>query len=120
MLTWQKVLIVDDSKATSSLVARIVEQCGFQFAVEANNAKEALACMRRERFGLVLCDVEMPDMSGVIAHAAVKGPIDCSQGKRACLQLGDTADTCDARWRACMQSGCWVSGLVRRCGYAKH
>jgi len=59
-------------------------------------------------------------LSGAAANAAVKGPMDCTQGKRACLQLGDTVSTCDARWKACMDTGCWVAGLVRRCGYAKH
>jgi len=56
---------------------------------------------------------------GGAAVAATAIP-DCSKAKRSCLQLGDTADTCDTRWKACMQSGCWVAGLVKRCGYAKH
>ena len=43
----------------------------------------------------------------------------CTDAKRTCLQLGSSADACDARWRACMQTACWVSGPVRRCGYVK-
>lgn len=62
-----KVLIVDDSKAMRMIVLRTLRQAGFgdhEFA-EASNGREALERLTEERFSLVLCDWNMPEMSGI-------------------------------------------------------
>ena len=62
-----RILIVDDSKAMRMIVQRTLKQAGFADhpTAEAGNGREALAILRRERFDLVLCDWNMPEMSGI-------------------------------------------------------
>ena len=37
-----------------------------------NNGREALAALERERFDLILMDVQMPEMSGIEVTAAIR------------------------------------------------
>jgi hypothetical protein len=39
----------------------------------------------------------------------------CSQARSLC----GTQPVCQRRYEACMQTGCWTVGLVKRCGYEK-
>ena len=62
-----KTLIVDDSSVMRKIVARALQQCGITSAEvsEAGNGAEALEVVRRERFDLVLSDINMPVMDGL-------------------------------------------------------
>lgn len=58
------ILLVEDdpwSRDSLSMFFRIVE-CRMQSAV---NAKEAIAAMSRSRFDLILCEYQLPEMSGL-------------------------------------------------------
>jgi CheY-like chemotaxis protein len=54
------------------LAVRILEKHGHS-AIVASNGSEAVALLERERFDLVLMDLEMPEMSGFEATAAIRG-----------------------------------------------
>ncbi|MBI5537706.1 MAG: response regulator [Deltaproteobacteria bacterium] len=62
-----KILIVDDSKAMRMIVARTLRQAGYGDAtlVEAGNGREALTAIETSQPNLVLCDWNMPEMSGI-------------------------------------------------------
>jgi two-component system chemotaxis response regulator CheY len=62
-----KILIVDDSKAMRMIVKRTLKDAGFgdHTMVEAGNGSEGLEALRREPFDVVLCDWNMPEMSGL-------------------------------------------------------
>jgi two-component system chemotaxis response regulator CheY len=62
-----QILIVDDSKAMRMIVIRGLRQAGFGDAefVEAGNGVEALAKIEEEMPDVVLCDWNMPDMTGI-------------------------------------------------------
>ena len=62
-----RVLIVDDSKAMRMIVARTLRQAGYGGVEirEAENGAEALAAIRADKPDLVLCDWNMPEMSGI-------------------------------------------------------
>jgi two-component system chemotaxis response regulator CheY len=62
-----KTLIVDDSSVMRKIVARALQQCGVNSAeiIEAGNGAEALEVVRREKFDLVLSDINMPVMDGL-------------------------------------------------------
>ena len=62
-----KLLIVDDSKAMRMIVTRTLRQAGYGGAEirEAENGAQALAAIRADRPDLVLCDWNMPEMSGI-------------------------------------------------------
>jgi class 3 adenylate cyclase len=58
-----RLLVVDDNKVNRLLLARSLEQLGHG-VVSAENGRVALEMLRRERFDLVLLDMEMPEMDG--------------------------------------------------------
>jgi CheY-like chemotaxis protein/anti-sigma regulatory factor (Ser/Thr protein kinase) len=62
-----KILVVDDEKLIVSVVKRILSKEHDVVAFVA--AKEALAlCESGEKFDLILCDLMMPDMTGMDFH----------------------------------------------------
>ena len=59
-----RILAVDDSASMRQMVGYTLRQAGFDVA-EAEDGVAALALARSEKFGLVLCDVNMPNMDGI-------------------------------------------------------
>jgi two-component system chemotaxis response regulator CheY len=61
------VLIVDDSNAMRMIVRRTLRQAGYQPTTisEARNGIEALSFVRNSAPDLILCDWNMPEMSGL-------------------------------------------------------
>ena len=60
-----KVLVVDDFATMRRILKNILKQIGFSNIAEADDGKTALAELKKERFDLVLCDWNMPEMSGI-------------------------------------------------------
>ncbi len=69
--TKQKILIVEDIEEGARLLERLLAGAGYETAV-ARNGKEALAAVSRERPGLILLDIEMPEMNGLQACKAIR------------------------------------------------
>jgi two-component system alkaline phosphatase synthesis response regulator PhoP len=65
----REVLVVDDNADSVAILRGFLTARGFGVAA-ANNGMEALECLRRQVFDLVLLDVMMPGMSGfeVLSH----------------------------------------------------
>ncbi len=63
----ERILIVDDSKAMRLIVRRTLRQAGFgDYTVdEASNGREALEMLQTSVPKLVLCDWNMPEMTGI-------------------------------------------------------
>jgi two-component system chemotaxis sensor kinase CheA len=59
----RSILVVDDSLTTRMLEQSILESAGYTVSL-AISGEEALDFLRRERYALVLTDVEMPGMDG--------------------------------------------------------
>jgi two-component system, chemotaxis family, chemotaxis protein CheY len=60
------ILIVDDSKAMRMIVRRTLRMAGFHNDVtEASSGPEALNALQSAGFDLVLCDWNMPEMTGI-------------------------------------------------------
>ncbi len=66
-----KVLIVDDDPAITNLVQQLLQKTGIE-ADTAGSADDALACMEKNSYSIVLLDIHMPGMSGVEAISAFK------------------------------------------------
>jgi two-component system chemotaxis response regulator CheY len=60
-----KVLIVDDFATMRRILKNILKQIGFSNIAEADDGKTALAKLKDRKFDLVLCDWNMPEMSGL-------------------------------------------------------
>ena len=61
------VLIVDDSAAIRKILIRMLSQADLTLGKihEANDGEEAMATLNTEPIGLVLSDINMPNMDGI-------------------------------------------------------
>ena len=60
-----RVLIVDDFASIRWILRNILKRNGFTNITEAHNGKNALKVLKKEKFDLILCDWDMPVMSGL-------------------------------------------------------
>lgn len=69
------ILIVDDSKAMRMIVKRSLRQVGYpdDSMQEADNGNDALTSIKTAKPDVVLCDWNMPGMSGIDLLKALKG-----------------------------------------------
>jgi CheY-like chemotaxis protein len=65
-------LLVDDSAVVRAKLRKLLESAGHA-VVLARDGVEALECLGRERFALLITDLEMPNMNGAELIAAVHG-----------------------------------------------
>jgi CheY-like chemotaxis protein len=65
------ILLAEDNAVNQRLAVRMLEKRGHSVVV-ANNGDEALAAWQMERFDLILMDVQMPEMDGFEATAAIR------------------------------------------------
>jgi DNA-binding NtrC family response regulator len=66
-----KVLVVDDDKVLQQSVRQALEFHHFKVDV-ADNGKEAVSAVYREKYDLVVMDVNMPEMDGIEALTEIK------------------------------------------------
>lgn len=61
------ILVVDDSAMMRKVVLRTLKMAGVEFdaVLEAGNGNEALDCLRASPVELIMCDINMPVMSGL-------------------------------------------------------
>lgn len=67
----EKILVVDDEKLVSDVIARCLEGEGYNCHV-ANNAKSALAFLESHSCALMISDIMMPGKTGIELLALVK------------------------------------------------
>ncbi len=78
---WQNMplrfLVVDDNPVNRLLACSIVQaQWPKAYLCQASQGEEALACLRREAFDLVLMDMVMPEMDGIEATEHIRQDLD--------------------------------------------
>jgi two-component system, chemotaxis family, chemotaxis protein CheY len=67
-----RVLIVDDFPTMRRILKNVLRQINMQNALEAQNGKEALDLLRKEEIDLIICDLLMPEMTGMELLQACK------------------------------------------------
>lgn len=66
-----RILAVDDSASMRQMVAFTLTSAGFDVA-QAEDGDVALKMAQKEKFNLVLCDVNMPNMDGISLVKALR------------------------------------------------
>jgi diguanylate cyclase (GGDEF)-like protein len=66
-----RILIVDDEPTVRNVLSQVLEDDGFE-TTEAANGEEALACLKKEPFSLVITDIMMPGMTGIELLVEIK------------------------------------------------
>ncbi|MGA1846609.1 response regulator [Deferribacter abyssi] len=67
----KKILVVDDAVTMRRLVTATLKSAGFE-VVDAANGKEALMKLEKDRFNLIITDLNMPIMDGITFIKEVK------------------------------------------------
>jgi CheY-like chemotaxis protein len=96
-----KILIAEDNSANRKILRRILEMSGHQTAV-VNDGEAALAVLDRDRFDLVLMDINMPEMSGYEVTKLYRME-HLGEGRLPIIAL--TADATSETERQCRDSG---------------
>jgi CheY-like chemotaxis protein len=69
--TARHILLAEDNPVNQRLAVRLLEKHGHAVVV-ASNGREAVRAFNRERFDLILMDVQMPEMDGFEATALIR------------------------------------------------
>ncbi len=96
------VLIAEDNSVNQRLAVRILEKRGHAVAV-ANNGHIALAALEKQKFDVVLMDVEMPELDGYQATAAIREK-ELATGKHLRI-IAMTAHVREADCQKCLDVG---------------
>ena len=68
-----KVMVVDDFATMRRIVKGALKQLGFKNIIEADDGSTALEELKKEKVGLILCDWNMPKMTGLDLLKSVRG-----------------------------------------------
>ena len=96
-----KVLVVDDDEIVCSLLTDMFTRHGYTEVDCANDGQSALLHLRKNSYGLVICDWNMPNGSGLSVTQVTKSS---SKNKNAAVVIL-TAHENDAFRVAAMSSG---------------
>jgi signal transduction histidine kinase/CheY-like chemotaxis protein len=66
-----EILLVEDNDVGRLVTSRIIEKAGHR-VVTAINGREAISAAERQRFDVILMDVQMPEVDGFQATAAIR------------------------------------------------
>lgn len=80
------VLVIDDDRAIARLLGRALGR-QHQVVVVANGSEAVARVAEGERFDVVLCDINMPDLDGPGVYAALRR-IDAEQARRIVFLSG--------------------------------
>jgi CheY-like chemotaxis protein len=67
-----KILLAEDYKHSQIIVTRLLKKNGFENIVVVENGEEALNIAKKEKFDLILMDMQMPIMNGFEATEALR------------------------------------------------
>jgi len=107
-----RILLAEDSKINQMIAVKMLEQQGHT-VVAVDNGRLALEAHAKERFDLVLMDVQMPEMTGIEAVTAIRER-ERSTGARIPI-IALTAHTMEGDKQQCLESGMdsYVSKPIR-------
>ncbi len=96
------ILLVEDNAVNQHLVVRLLEKRGHAIAV-AGNGRQALEVLEKNRFQLVLMDVQMPEMDGFETTIRIRSTEKVSGGHLPIIAM--TALTMKGDRERCLEAG---------------
>jgi CheY-like chemotaxis protein len=97
-----RVLLAEDNAINQKLAVRLLEKQGHEVTV-ANDGLEAVAAVGNGEFDVVLMDVQMPNMSGLEAAAAIRA-LERGTGKHVPI-VAMTAHAMKGDEESCLKAG---------------
>lgn len=97
-----RILVAEDNLINQKLAMRILEKQGWKPAV-ANNGKEAVELYDKEKFDLILMDVQMPEMDGIEATEKIRKIEESAGGHIPIIAL--TANAFEEDKKKCLAAG---------------
>jgi two-component system, sensor histidine kinase and response regulator len=97
-----RVLLAEDNPVNQLVASRVLETHGHAVVI-AHTGREALAALERERFDVVLMDVQMPEMSGLEATEEIRRR-ERGSGRRTVI-VGLTAHARNEDRDRCLDAG---------------
>ncbi|MGA8492345.1 MAG: response regulator [Terriglobales bacterium] len=98
-----RVLVAEDNPVNQAVVLRVLQKMGHSTSL-AENGKDALALASTERFDIVFMDVQMPEMDGMAATAAIRESEKKSGRKRLPI-FAMTAHAMKGDRERCLEAG---------------
>ncbi|MDH5778876.1 MAG: response regulator [Gammaproteobacteria bacterium] len=71
-----KILIADDMQSMRSLLKSILVKAGFVDLTEVDNGRSAMDMIQETKFDLVICDWDMPHMTGIQVLESIRADDD--------------------------------------------
>jgi CheY-like chemotaxis protein len=100
--TGLQVLLAEDNEVNQRVAARFLERLGHRVTL-ANDGREAIDLWRQQPFDLVLMDVQMPEMDGFEAVAAIREAEQATGGRTPVIAL--TAHAMSGDRERCLAAG---------------
>jgi CheY-like chemotaxis protein/HPt (histidine-containing phosphotransfer) domain-containing protein len=97
-----RILVAEDHPVNQKYAVRLLEKLGHAAAL-ANDGTEVLALLKDARFDAILMDVQMPNMSGLEATAAIRAREAAEGGHQHIIAM--TANAMQGDREACLAGG---------------
>ena len=96
-----RILLAEDNLVNQKLALRLLETMGYE-ADLASNGVEAIEHIERQRYDVVLMDVQMPELDGLEASRRILARWPCGQRPRI---VAMTANAMQGDREACLAAG---------------
>jgi two-component system, sensor histidine kinase and response regulator len=98
----RRILLAEDNRVNQALAVRLLEKRGHEVVV-AGNGKAALEALQAQEFDVILMDVQMPEMDGLQATAAIRNG-EIKNGKHIPI-IAMTAHAMTGDKERCLEAG---------------
>lgn len=71
-----RIIVVDDSDFSRSMILQMLTEAGCQFVSETNSAENAMRMIREKKPHIVIADIVMPEISGIELSSKINDAFD--------------------------------------------